>query len=207
MVETGAGQRTHGSNLNRMRETLLPPLRAAAITAFIAGLLLLLFNPPSFARLGDLMTLVVGAVAIVLLAAWATVLMIGKEMPEPEFRRLVDRSETLAALPAPDYPPSEFDELVMAALDDLPPQFQALLEHTPVVISNLGHEFHAYGHYIGGTVARDIYPDRIVIYQDTLERDFGHDPALLQAQVERTVRHELAHHLGWNESGVRGLGL
>jgi hypothetical protein len=29
-------------------------------------------------------------------------------------------------------------------------------------------------------VARDIYPDRVVIYQDTLERDFGHDPALLR---------------------------
>ena len=57
-------------------------------------------------------------------------------------------------------------------------------------------------------VARDTYPDRIVIYQDTLERDFGHDPAeLLRAQVERTVRHELAHHLGWGERGVRGLGL
>ena len=61
--------------------------------------------------------------------------------------------------------------------------------------------------YIGGTVARDIYPDRIVIYQDTLERDFGYDPALLRAQVERTLRHELAHHLGWHEQGVRGLGL
>ena len=30
---------------------------------------------------------------------------------------------------------------------------------------------------------------------------------LLKAQVERVVRHELAHHLGWGEAGVRGLGL
>jgi len=75
------------------------------------------------------------------------------------------------------------------------------------LVSDLGEEHHAYGHYIGGTVARDGYPDRIVIYQDTLERDFGHDPDLLRAQVQRTVRHELAHHLGWNERGVRGLGL
>ena len=123
-----------------------------------------------------------------LLTAWATVALIGNEMPEPEFRRLVDRSEALASLPPPDRPPSEFDELVMEALDDLPEQFRELLERTPVVVSNRGHEHHAYGHYIGGTVARDIYPDRIVIYQDTLERDFGHDPELLRAQVERTVR-------------------
>ena len=56
-------------------------------------------------------------------------------------------------------------------------------------------------------MARDGYPDRIVIYQDTLERDFGHAPDLLRAQVQRTVRHEVAHHLGWDEPGVRGLGL
>jgi len=195
------------SNLDLMREIFGPPLRAAALSAFIVGLVLLLLNPPSFAGLGGLLALLVGAVAIVLVTAWATVALIGREMPEPEFRRLVDRSEALASLPPPDRPPSEFDELVMQALDDLPDPFRELLEHTPVIVSSRGHEHGAYGHYIGGTVARDTYPDRIVIYQDTLERDFGQDPELLRAQVERTVRHELAHHLGWDEGGVRGLGL
>jgi predicted Zn-dependent protease with MMP-like domain len=190
-----------------MRETIGPPLRAAALTAFIIGLVLLFLNPPSFAGVGGLLALIAGAVAIVLLTAWATVTAIGKEMPEPEFRRLTNRSEALASLPPPDRPPSEFDELVMQALDDLPEDFRELLERTPVVVSSRGHENHAYGQYVGGTVARDIYPDRIVIYQDTLERDFGHDPELLRKQVERTVRHELAHHLGWDEPGVRGLGL
>jgi predicted Zn-dependent protease with MMP-like domain len=190
-----------------MREYLGPPLRAAALTAFIAGLALLLLNPPSFGGLGGLLTVLVGAVAIVLVTAWLTVLLIGREMPEPQFRRLEDRSEALAALPPPDRPPSEFDELVIQALDDLPERFRELLERTPVIVSSRGHEHSAYGHYLGGTVARDIYPDRIVIYQDTLERDFGHDRELLRAQVERTVRHELAHHLGWDEPGVRGLGL
>jgi predicted Zn-dependent protease with MMP-like domain len=195
------------SNLHCMREILGPPLRAAAISAFITGLALLLLNPPSLEGLRSLLALLVGALAFVLAAAWATVALIGNEMPEPEFRRLVDRSEALASLPPPDQPPSEFDALVMQALDDLPEQFRELLERTPVVVSSRGHEHHAYGHYVGGTVARDIYPDRIVIYQDTLERDFGHDPELLRAQVERTVRHELGHHLGWDERGVRGLGL
>jgi predicted Zn-dependent protease with MMP-like domain len=190
-----------------VREILVPPLRAAAIAALIAGFLLLLFNPPSFAHLGGLLTIAVGALAIVLLTAWLSVLVIGEEMPEPEFRKLVDRSEALATLPPPDYPPSEFDLLVIEAIDDLPDDFRRLLEDTPVVISNLGHEHRAYGMYMGGTIARDIYPDRIVIYQDTLERDFGHDPDLLRAQVERVVRHELAHHLGWGEPGVRDLGL
>ena len=48
---------------------------------------------------------------------------------------------------------------------------------------------------------------RIVIFRDTLLRDFGHDPEELSAQVLRTVRHELAHHLGADELGVRELGL
>jgi predicted Zn-dependent protease with MMP-like domain len=155
----------------------------------------------------DLLTLLVGAAAFVLIMAGITVALIGDEMPEPEFRRLVDRSEALASLPPPDDPPSEFDVLVMEALDDLPEDFRELLAHTPVIVSNRGREHRAYGHYIGGTIARDVYPDRIVIYQDTLERDFGHDPELLRAQVERTVRHEIGHHLGWDERGVRGLGL
>jgi predicted Zn-dependent protease with MMP-like domain len=198
---------THRSNLHCMRENLGPRLRTAAITAFITGGVLLLLNPRSLVGVRDLLVLLVGAVAFVLVMAWATVVLIGDEMPEPEFRRLVDRSEALALLPPPDQPPSEFDVLVMEALDDLPEQFRELLERTPVVVSSRGHEHHAYGHYIGGTVARDIYPDRIVIYQDTLERDFGHDPDLLRAQVERTVRHELGHHLGLDERGVRGLGL
>ena len=190
-----------------MKETFGPPLRAAALTAFVIGLVLLFLNPPSFAGVGGILAMLVGAVAIVLVTAWATVMLIGREMPEPDFRRLVDRSETLASLPPPDRPPSEFDELVMRALDELPEEFRELLERTPVVVSSRGDENHAYGQYVGGTVARDIYPDRIVIYEDTLERDFGHDPELLRAQVQRTVRHELAHHLGWDERGVRGLGL
>jgi predicted Zn-dependent protease with MMP-like domain len=190
-----------------MREAIGPPLRAAAVTALIVVLVVLILNPPSLGGLDALMVLVLGAIAIALLVAWLTVALIGREMPEREFQRLVRRSEALATLPPPDRPPTEFDELVMDALDDLPEDFRAVLDHTPVIVSQRGHEHGAYGHYIGGTVARDTYPDRIIVYQDTLERDFGHDPVLLRAQVQRTVRHELAHHLGWNEQGVRGLGL
>jgi predicted Zn-dependent protease with MMP-like domain len=190
-----------------MSEILVPVLRAAGITAFGVGLVFLLLDPPSFGGLGDLLSILAGAALFILITAGLVVLAAGKEMPEPEFRKLVDRSETLAKLPAPDYPPGEFDLLVMEALDGLPEEFQEVLEHTPVVISNRGAEHRAYGHYMGGTVANDGWPTRIVIYQDTLERDFGHHPELLRAQVERTVRHEIAHHLGWGEAGVRSLGL
>ena len=75
------------------------------------------------------------------------------------------------------------------------------------MISDGGRRHRAYGLYQGDTAARDDVPDRIIIFRDTLLRDFGHDPDLLRDQVTRTVRHELAHHLGADELGVRELGL
>jgi predicted Zn-dependent protease with MMP-like domain len=101
----------------------------------------------------------------------------------------------------------EFETLVVDAIDALPDEFQRVLEKVAVVVSDRGAEVHAYGHYFGDGVAHERYEDRIVIYRDTLERDFGHDRELLARQVERTLRHELAHHLGWGERGVGELGL
>jgi predicted Zn-dependent protease with MMP-like domain len=103
--------------------------------------------------------------------------------------------------------PDKFESLVADAIDALPDEFQRVLEDVPVVVSELGTEQRAYGQYFGDGLAGKRYEDRIVIYRDTLERDFGHDRELLARQVERTLRHELAHHLGWDERGVGGLGL
>jgi predicted Zn-dependent protease with MMP-like domain len=138
---------------------------------------------------------------------------------EDEFEELVRRSERLARdnlAAEPDEVefmaldprnPADFEELVREALDDLPDLLLRALEHVAVVISDKGRRHRAYGLYQGDTVARDDVPDRIVIFRDTLLRDFGDDPDELRAQVTRTVRHELAHHLGADELGVRELGL
>ena len=191
-----------------MLDTLKPILRAAAISAFAVGTLLLLLNPPSLSGAGGLIAIVAGASALVLLGAWVTVAMIGRDsMSEAEMEQLVVRSEELARHPPLERESTEFDQLVAEAIDRLPPEFQEVLERVPVVISRHGAEFRAYGHYYGGSIAHGDREHRIVLYQDTIERDFGHDPNLLEAQVERTLRHELAHHLGWGERGVRGLGL
>jgi predicted Zn-dependent protease with MMP-like domain len=191
-----------------MNDELRTALRAAAIAAFTVGVLLMFLHPPSLSGAGGLLTLVVAVIAFLLIVGWATVALIGRDaMSEEEFERLVRRSEELARKPDLARESTEFELLVADAIDRLPPNFQALLEHTPVVVSRRGAESRAYGHYFGDTVARGNYEDRIVLYQDTLERDFGHDPELLAAQVERVLRHELAHHLSWNEAGVRELGL
>ena len=184
------------------------PIKAGLAALFAVGLLLLFLNPPSLSGAEEMAIIVGSAVVLALLTAWAFVALSGSDsMPDAEFERLVKRSEELAREPGPRAGADEFDILVADAIDNLPPEFQKLLDTTPVVISQLGAENRAYGHYFGDTVARDNYPDRIVLYQDTLERDFGWDPDLLRAQVERTLRHELAHHLGWKERGVGELGL
>jgi predicted Zn-dependent protease with MMP-like domain len=138
---------------------------------------------------------------------------------EAEFERLVLRSEELARenlavepdegefLALDPFDREDFETLVREALDDLPDLLLKALDRVPVVISDKGRQAGAYGLYQGDTVARDNYHDRIIIFRDTLLRDFGHDPDLLRDQVTRTVRHELAHHLGADELGVRELGL
>jgi len=140
---------------------------------------------------------------------------------DAEFERLVDRSEALARAGLAAEPgeaaflerdpldDEDFEELVREALDDLPDLLRQAVENhnVAVVISDGGRRRGAYGLYQGDGATRDDYPDRIVIFRDTLRRDFGHDPALLRQQVTITVRHELAHHIGFDELGVRGLGL
>jgi predicted Zn-dependent protease with MMP-like domain len=138
---------------------------------------------------------------------------------EEEFERLVRRSERLARenlaaepdegefLELDPYDPGDFETLIREALDDLPDLLLKALDHVAVVISDQGRRHNAYGLYQGDGVARDDHPDRIIIFRDTLLRDFGHDADELREQVTITVRHELAHHLGADELGVRELGL
>jgi predicted Zn-dependent protease with MMP-like domain len=191
-----------------MRDILRGPLKAAFIAGFTVGLLLLVLNPPDLSGAEGLLVFIGGALLISLGTAWAFVALAGKDsMGDEDFERLVQRSEQLARHPELMEDDTEFNQIVAEAIDRLPPDFQRLLEETPVVVSRLGAENRAYGHYHGDTVARENYPDRIIIYQDTLERDFGWDTNLLRAQVERTLRHEVAHHLGWGERGVAELGL
>jgi predicted Zn-dependent protease with MMP-like domain len=162
-----------------------------------------------------------GAVIIGGTVLAAMIRLAGWRDPESEddFEALVQRAERLAAEGGEDdaaaagedefdpHDEEDFHALVRAAVDELPLEFHRALEHVAIVVSDSGRRRHAYGLYQGDTVARDYFHDRIVIFRDTLVRDFGSDPELLKAQVVRTLRHELAHHLGWDEKGVRGLGL
>lgn len=111
------------------------------------------------------------------------------------------------------YSEEEFEALVRSALDELPAEFQAALKNVAIVVSDRGVENHAYGMYVGSQRRGNPFfgggglPDEILIFRDTLVRDFGSDPEKLRAHVTKTVRHEVGHYLGFDESGVRKLGL
>ena len=169
-----------------------------------------------------------GAVIVGGAVVLAMIRLAGWRDPESEidFEALVQRTERLASEGGWDYTENydedededeedlfdphneeDFKVLVRRAIDDLPLEFHRALEHVAIVVSDGGRRRRAYGLYQGDTVARDFFHDRIVIFRDTLVRDFGHDPEMLRAQVTRTVRHELAHHVGFDEMGVSELGL
>ncbi len=111
------------------------------------------------------------------------------------------------------YSEQQFEALVSSALDELPSEFQRALKDVAIVVSDRGAENHAYGMYVGARMGGSPFfggggvPDEILIFRDTLVRDFGDDPKRLRAQVIQTVRHEVGHHFGFDEAGVRKLGL
>jgi predicted Zn-dependent protease with MMP-like domain len=198
----------------------------AALVALSVGLVVIVVGQ-GFSSIGAVRALediALGVIVAAVLmggAAFIAVHMAGWRDPESEmeFEEIVRNTELLAREGLAVDPEEnefmeldplndrDFEELVRDALDDLPDLLRNALAHVAVVISDGGRRRGAYGLYEGDGATRDNYHDRIVIFRDTLRRDFGHDPDLLRDQVTRTVRHELAHHVGFDELGVSRLDL
>jgi predicted Zn-dependent protease with MMP-like domain len=204
-------------------------LRRVGIAALIAlslGLVTIVVGQ-GFSSIGavhaleDIALGVIVAAVLMGAAAFVAVRLAGWRDPESEseFEEIVRNSEALARdglavdpeesefMELDPLDDEDFEELVRDALDDLPDLLRNALRHVAVVISDGGRRHGAYGLYQGDGATRDDTHDRIVVFRDTLRRDFGHDPELLRDQVTRTVRHELAHHVGFDELGVSRLDL
>ncbi len=204
-------------------------LRRVGIAALIAlslGLITIVVGQ-GFSSIGavhaleDIALGVIVAAVLMGAAAFVAVRLAGWRDPESEseFEEIVRQSEALARdglavdpeesefMELDPLDDEDFEELVRDALDDLPDLLRNALRHVAVVISDGGRRQGAYGLYQGDGATRDDAHDRIVVFRDTLRRDFGHDPELLRDQVTRTVRHELAHHVGFDELGVSRLDL
>lgn len=198
----------------------------AALIALSLGLVTIVVGQ-GFSSIGAVRALedialgVIVAAVLMGAAAFVAVRMAGWRDPESEsdFDEIVRHSEELAReglavdpeesafMELDPLDDEDFEELVRDALDDLPDLLRNALRHVAVVISDGGRRAGAYGLYQGDGATRDDTHDRIVVFRDTLRRDFGHDPELLRDQVTRTVRHELAHHVGFDELGVSRLDL
>jgi predicted Zn-dependent protease with MMP-like domain len=200
----------------------------AAVVALCVGLTAVVvlqgFSADPTVKAIETLAIVILGVAVIFGGAMAIGLRLAdwrEPSSEEDFEQVVLRTERLAReglavepdetdfLDLDPYDDDDFEELVRDALDELPDLLRNLVENhnVAVVISDGGRRRRAYGLYHGDGATRDDIPDRIVIYRDTLRRDFGHDPEMLRDQVTRTVRHELAHHVGFDELGVRDLGL
>ncbi len=154
------------------------------------------------------------------------------DLSEDEFEALEDRVDQLASqdpqpqAPTPDphrrfdpvHNENDFEVLVKQALDGLPGDVLDQLGNVPVVVSDQGAANRAYGEFIGFDKSRGtgLYADflggpadepQILIFRDTLVRDFGNDPEKLRDQVTLVVRHEVAHFLGFDEQAMARLGL
>ncbi|MBV8712775.1 MAG: metallopeptidase family protein [Solirubrobacterales bacterium] len=209
-----------------LRRVLLSALAALTVGLGAVSLIAGFSESPPVRLLQGIAVFAAGAVIVGGAVVLVMIRLAGWRDPESEgdFEALVERTERLAAEGSWEswededdldededlfdpHNEEDFKALVRRAIDDLPLEFHRALEHVAVVVSDSGRRARAYGLYQGDTAAQDYFHDRIVIFRDTLLRDFGHDPDLLRAQVTRTLRHKLAHHLGWDEKGVRGLGL
>lgn len=116
----------------------------------------------------------------------------------------------------------DFERLVAAAVDDIPERFRGLLRNVAVVIADepsadqlrdcsvpRGETMYAYYEgvaQIDRSVEEPLFPDRIVVFQQPLEEDFGDDAHVLQHEVARTIRHEMAHHFGIEDDRLEELG-
>ena len=114
-----------------------------------------------------------------------------------------------------------FEALVTKALNELPLEFRDRLENVDVVVedwptpgqlSRMKLRSHAQllGLYEGvpqtkrGRHYGMVVPDKITIFQKPIEAKARSDKQI-EAEIQRVVRHEIAHHFGTDEETLRRL--
>jgi len=106
----------------------------------------------------------------------------------------------------------DFERSVEEAVESLPDDLRATMSNVDLVIEDeppAGQPL--LGLYEGIPLTRRssgyaaVPPDKISIYRGPLERYYGHDPAVLQAQIRRVVLHEIAHHFGISDERLHEL--
>jgi predicted Zn-dependent protease with MMP-like domain len=112
-----------------------------------------------------------------------------------------------------------FEQLVAEAVEDLPEEFLSKLHNVDVVVEDyptsaqmrrvgLGRGQTLLGLYEGVPQTRRtsryglVPPDKITVFQKPIEAKCRHG-AEISAEIQRVVRHEIAHHFGIGETRLR----
>ncbi len=133
----------------------------------------------------------------------------GEIQDEEEIEEIADQNETdgegISEL-------SPFEQLVREALDSIPEEFQKQMENVVIIVedepdaktltrSSVEEGSLLLGLYSGVPLTalgsnHQMLPERITIYQHTIEKICHNDPDLIREKVRETVLHEVAHHFG-----------
>lgn len=115
-----------------------------------------------------------------------------------------------------------FEELVSHVVESLPPEFLENLENVDVLIEDYPSElqirkskvpgkYNLLGLYEGvprtkrGSHYGMVLPDKITIFQRPIEAKCHSDDEIV-SEIERVVKHEIAHHFGIDDERLRELG-
>jgi len=112
-----------------------------------------------------------------------------------------------------------FEWLVARVVEDLPEEFLARLQNIDVVVEDqptrsqvaragLSHGETLLGLYEGVPQTKRgghyglVPPDKITIFQKPIEATCRHDAEII-AEIQRVVKHEIAHHFGISDSRLQ----
>ncbi|HAS04635.1 MAG TPA: hypothetical protein DCR71_02580 [Dehalococcoidia bacterium] len=112
-----------------------------------------------------------------------------------------------------------FEQLVVKAIENLPDEFLAMMDNVDVVVEDYPtaeqlesekteDETLLLGLYEGipqtcrGSYYGMVVPDKITIFQKAIESVAVTDNEI-ERQIQKTVRHEIAHHFGSSEETLR----
>lgn len=116
----------------------------------------------------------------------------------------------------------QFEQLVAAAIEDLPPYLKDRLDNVTVVVeewpdpatlrlAGVRHRSQLLGFYHGVPQTHRtthyglVLPDKISIYRQPILQQCRHDDEVRE-MVGRVVRHEIAHHFGIGDDRLHELG-
>ena len=105
---------------------------------------------------------------------------------------------------------ADFEKLVTEAVKSLPENIRKIMDNVEIVVEQGSVQGPFLGLYQGvpktawGRGFGNNLPDKITIFQKPIE-NFAKTPEAIKELIKNTVWHEIAHHFGFDEKGVKEL--